>query len=440
MLRVTKWILACVLAALLLGGCGARTVDQMYCLPKRSEDYNNLQTAIEKAMGDMEYCAPLTGENQQTVQMADLDGDSIQEYLVFAKGAAEKPLHILIFRQEGESYVLSQTIESYGTAFDQVEYVTADGSGNVLLAVGSQLSDQVLRSMTVYTFHDGQAEKLLTTNYTKFLTCDLNEDTFREIMVIRPGQTETDKGIAELYHMTGGSLERSNEVNMSEPADRMKRIVTGKLHGGRQAVYVASAVDENAIITDVFALVKGVFTNVSFSNESGTSVKTLRNYYVYADDIDNDGVVELPSLITMPPMENLPSAERQYLIRWYAMASDGSEVDKLYTYHNFAGGWYLVLDPSWAERMTVVQVGGGYECYLWNETLTEAKKLLSFFTFTGQNRDEMSISDGRFVLYKTDTTIYCASLEPEAAQIGMTRESLSESFHMIYRDWNTGET
>ena len=439
-MRKPKWILVCAFAALLLGGCGARTVDQMYCLPKRSEDYNNLQSAIESAMGTMDYCAPLAGENQQTVQMADLDGDGEQEYLVFAKGSAEKPLNILIFQEEEEGYVLAQTIEGYGTAFDQVEYVMMDGSGSTLLVVGSQLSDQVLRSVKVYAFRDGKTEQLLSANYTKFLSCDLNDDTFQEILVIRPGQTETDKGIAELYHMVKGTLERSNEVNMSEPADRLKRIVSGKLHGGKPAVYVASAVDENAIITDVFTLVNRVFTNVSFSNESGTSVKTLRNYYVYADDIDNDGVVELPSLITMQPMENTQSAERQYLIRWYAMAADGSEVDKLYTYHNFAGGWYLVLDASLASRMTVVQSGGSYECYLWNGDFTEAKKLLTFFTFTGQNRDEMSISDGRFVLYKTDTTIYCASLEPEAAEIGMTQETLTGSFHMIYRDWNTGET
>lgn len=101
-MRKPKWILVCAFAALLLGGCGARTVDQMYCLPKRSEDYNNLQSAIESAMGTMDYCAPLAGENQQTVQMADLDGDGEQEYLVFAKGSAEKPLNILIFQEEEE--------------------------------------------------------------------------------------------------------------------------------------------------------------------------------------------------------------------------------------------------------------------------------------------------------------------------------------------------
>jgi hypothetical protein len=64
-----------LLVALLLCGCSVQTVDEMYAIPKRSEDYNDLQSAIDGAMVGLSYCAPLTGENQQPVQMADLNGD-----------------------------------------------------------------------------------------------------------------------------------------------------------------------------------------------------------------------------------------------------------------------------------------------------------------------------------------------------------------------------
>lgn len=64
-----------VLAALLtlLSGCMLKTVDQMYCLPRRSEEYHNLQAAMDQVMSGLEYCAPLQGENQQTVQMVGPD-------------------------------------------------------------------------------------------------------------------------------------------------------------------------------------------------------------------------------------------------------------------------------------------------------------------------------------------------------------------------------
>ena len=86
-------------AALLLSGCSMRTAEQLYSPPKRSADYDNLQSAIDGAMSELSYCAPLSGENQQPVQMADLDGDGEQEYLLFAKSAQKRPLHILVFRK-----------------------------------------------------------------------------------------------------------------------------------------------------------------------------------------------------------------------------------------------------------------------------------------------------------------------------------------------------
>lgn len=440
MRRYLRYIVLCVLAALSLSGCAMRTIDQMYCLPKRSEDYNDLQSVVDEAMVGLSYCAPLSGENQQTVQMADLDGDGSTEYLVFAKATQERPLQILIFHQEAGEYRLYRRIESYGATFDQVEYVPMEDSGGVCLVVGSQLSDQVLRSLTVYSFASGQEELLLTTSYTKFLTCDLNEDGCREIMVLRPGQTDTDKGIAELYYMRSGTLERTNEASMSEPADKLKRIVSGKLNSGEQAVYVASTVDENAIITDIFAWLDDVLTNVSFSNESGTSVKTLRNYYVYADDIDDDGVVEIPGLITMKSAQTAQSTDKQYLIRWYAVAADGSEVDKKYTYHNFAGGWYLELDKELAARITVVPAENTYGYYLWDASFSTVRKLLTVYVFTADAWDTAALDQNHILLHKTDSAVYTAVMQTDAANAGITEDKLVESFHMIHKHWKTGET
>lgn len=432
-------LLSAVLAALILTGCSFRTVDQMYCLPKRPEAYNNLQSVMDAAMVDHEYCAPLAGENQQTVQMADLDGDGIQEYLLFSKCSSERPLQILIFRQNEESFVLSEIIESTGTAFDLVEYVQMDGYPGVELVVGRQVSDQVERSLSVYRFADGQIQQLLTTNYSKFFTYDMDTDGLHELIVLRPGQTDTDKGVAELFSVKNGVPQRTNEASMSESADKLKRILIGNLHGGVPAVFVGSTVEESAIITDVYALVDGQFRNISLSNESGNSVNTLRNYYVYADDIDSDGEVELPSLISMKPLEQGISTDRQYLIRWYSMDTEGNEIDKMYTYHNFVGGWYMDLDPELASRICVQQASNQYRFYLWNSDYTETEELFSVYVLTGHNRQEQASEDQRFVLYQSESTVYACELYQTAVDLGMTWEELIRSFSLIHHDWKTGE-
>lgn len=436
-----KRILLPVMLALvcLLPGCAMRTVDEMYCLPERPESYNNLQSLINAAMVDKSYCAPLSGENQQTVQMADLNGDGIREYLLYAKSNGELPLQILIFSQINDEYVLTETLESTGSAFDVVEYVQLDGRGGLELVVGRQLSDEVLRSVSVYAYRNDSMEQVMTTNYAKLLPCDLDGDTRSELLVLRPDQAGEAKGVAELYFLENGTMERSMEAPMSGPTENLKRVITGKLSGGVPGVFVGTSVTENAIITDVYALVDGVFTNVSLSNESGTSMHTLRNYYVYADDIDNDGEVELPSLIPMESQEGAKSAGSQHIIRWYSMTIDGGEVDKMFTYHNFVGGWYLSLDQKWAAQTSVVQNGNAYD-FCWSNPATgELRHMFSVYALSGQDREQLAAQDERIVLYRSESTVYAASLTDAATALAITPDDLVSGFQLIRLDWKSGE-
>ena len=426
--------------AISMSGC-VMTVDQMYVPPRRSESYRNLQTVMDGFMRDLEYCAPTSGENQQSVQMADINGDGLKEVMVFVKGSDEHPLKILIFKLDDGEYVPLSVIEATGTAYDQVEYIQLDGEPGLELVVGRQVSDQVMRNLTVYRFSGGQPEQLLTVNYQKFLTLDMDENGRADLFVLRPGRTENDCGVVELYSAEGGEVVRSAEVSLSQSVTKLKRIMTGSLHSGERAVFVASSVDDASIVTDVYALVNGKLTNVSMSNESGTSVKTVRNYYVYAEDIDRDGVLELPSLISMRwPAEGRTVEEREHLIRWYALGADGAEYDKRFTYHNYLQGWYMEVDGNQAGRLCVVpEDTGRFAFCLWDRKFENLKTLWTVHVLTGEDRSSVAAADGRFVLLKTDSVVYAASLEDAGLAAGITQERLINSFFLIQSDWKTGE-
>ena len=435
MVRISKFLLVLAIA-LTLSGCAMRTVDQMYALPKRSQAYSNLQSAIDQAMTGLEYAAPSAGENQQTVQQADLNGDGLDEYLLFARGTGEKPLRILIFARTDERFDLMATIENPGFSFEQVEYAQIDDLPGVELVVGSQVSDQLLRNVSVYGFAHQEPLQLMSANYSKFLTCDLDGNGLREVMLLQPGETEADRGVAVLYRFAKGEMERSREAELSESVDNVKRIMPSTLESGQEAVYVASSVNESAVITDIFAMKGGKFSNISFSSEAETSVQTLRNYYVYADDIDNDGVLELPSLL--PVTVDYQPGEKQCLIRWFSMDIFGRETDKRYTYHNFTGGWYLELPEELAREIYVTQAG--YWHIFWLRGEKEDSPLLTVFALTGANREDQALEEGRFVLHRGDGILYAARLEYEAAVRGINQENMISRFHLIHHDWKTGET
>lgn len=440
MKRRISLLCALLLAASVLSGCTLRTVDEMYRLPARSQADDHLQAVIDEAMKGLEYASPIAGENQQTVQTADLCGDGEMEYIVFARDGDNKAIRILIFTQEEKEFRLLSAVESHGTSFEQVEYVDMDDKPGLEMVVGRQVSDQVLRSLSVYSFADGTPVQLMTANYLKFLTCNLDADEKTELMLIKPGDTDADRGVAVLYSMGENGMERSREVALSSTGDSVKRIMTSRLQSGEPAVYVASSADESAVITDIFTIRNGQFTNISFSNESGTSVQTLRNYYVYADDIDADGVLELPSLITMHELQNSSGSERQYLIRWYAMDITSAEHTKRHTFHNYLGGWYLELGSDWAERVSVVTTGNTFWFYVWDDEFQNAEPVFSVHVLTGADREELAEEENRFVLYRAEGVTYAARLASGALNHQITKEDLIASFHLIHQAWKTGET
>lgn len=425
-----------VFLALLLTGCGARTIDEMYCLPRRSERNNNLRTAIEASMSGRVYAAPVSGSNQESVQMADLDGDGKEEYVVFTKVLEDDSLQILLFNQlEDEKYELWETIVCKGASFEQVQYAEIDDKPGCELIVGTQLNEKVTRTVSLYSFASGQTTKIKSMIYIKFVVCDLDSNGRSELMVIQNGEAEADSGSVRLYSYSDGNVVGSVEAKLSVSPEHIRRIAVNKLDSGEPAVYVASASNENAVITDIFALRDETFSNISQSSDLGTSMQTLRNYFVYAEDLNNDGILELPSLLSM-----MYNTTEQNLIRWFTIDINGRETDKLYTFHNIEDGWYIQLDGQWIDRFAAEKNETIYSFYMWNNSYGTAVPVFTVYTLTGKDRDIQAQEQNRFPLYRGEDVVYAAKLESGSAIYGMTESYLRSNFHLIRQDWKMTES
>lgn len=427
-----------ILPALLLTGCSFRTVEQMYRIPRRTEEYTILQDTIEQAMDGMEFASPSYGDNQQTVQSADLDGDGKPEYLVFARGNSEKPLKILIFHEtEDGKYVLLEMLQMNGSAFEQVDYVDVDGRPGSELVVGRRLSDQMMRIAAVFSFADGQSNQLINTIYAKFYTTDMDSDGKADLLVLREGETDVSAGSAVLYTYENGEMARSREIRLSQRIEQVKRTKVSRLQSGETALYISSSMNDSAIVTDVLTVQNGDLVNLNSGNKLAYSVQTLRNYYLYMDDIDDDGVMELPSLMDLRAAPDQSDGKRQQLVYWYSIDSEGYEIKKLFTFHDVDGGWYLRLnlDAMTAERLAVSKNGSGYTFYIWDESNESAAPLFTVSSFTGKDREELATENNRFPLYRGENVVFAGKLEVGSGIYGITQETLTRDFCLIGVDW-----
>ncbi len=419
-------MLLLIVVMLAFSGCAMATVEKLYCLPKRSEEYENVQAVIDKAMQGLSYCAPIYGDNRHFLQVADLDGDGTDEYLVFAKDNSDKPLKIMIFCQLASGCVLMDTIEGYGFGYDFVSYAQMDDRPGLELIVGRQLSDQVMRSVSVYRFTSGFARQLLNTSYNEIASTDMDMDGISELLLLTAGPSEKSAGSAKLFRYREGELQRSAEIQLSASMNDFKMLHAGVLQDGTPAIYVTCSADTQKLVTDIFIHDRGDL--LSFAK--GITVTTLDNYYVYPQDMDNDGVLELPRLVQLPSLDEDDPAE--YLIEWYSLDIGNQETKKSFSYHHYSQNWYMELEEGHLEELSVRQSELGCTFFY------AGKQIVTILALTDADREEQSKQPGSIVLHRGETVIYVAVILEDAIEEELTEELLKR-FHPIRVDLNTEE-
>ena len=172
----------------------------------------------------------------------------------------------------------------------------------------AQLLLPVLQSVSAYALENGEIVELMTASYSQFTTCDLDNDGRADLFVLR-FDAETRRGAAELYRYRNDQMQRGPEVSLAHDAASVKRIMRGAVSYNIPAVFVTSACEEDTLETDVFIFRGGTFQNLSSLDETP---QTVRNPFAYACDINSDGLVELPELVSLPAAD--ASAETYSLV------------------------------------------------------------------------------------------------------------------------------
>lgn len=419
MKRIWKTLISLTLAALLLSGCVMSTVDELYCLPQRPQADDDLQKVIDAAMSGMSYCAPVSGENRQMIQPADLDGDGVYEYVVLAKDSAQQSLKLLIFCKLAVGYVLLDTIESYGTAFDLIEFANLDDHPGDEIIIGRQMSDGSTRSVAVYRLEEGQAAKQLEVSYAKLLCQDMDGDDRAELMVLAPGESGDATGKIMLYRYYSGRIGRCDEMEIANPPSIVNRMEVITLEDLSKAVLLTS-VEEEAQVLEVFNAQNGRLHYI----HGPVSVEKLNGYYVYPTDADSDGITDLPRLV--PMQSSAYNETNESWILWYSLQPDGEQFEGMYTYYSFEGKWYLHINSAWLHQLTVSRSDGVCTFFTMDSEI-----VMTIYALSGANRKEQALRLGGVVLGSSETVMFVAVLGPGAAALGITAEQVKQLFYPI---------
>lgn len=441
MKRVFRAAAAAVLTGLLLlvgTGCSFRLVaspEELYMLPNLPAEYTTLGERIQSLLSSgMEYAAPVSGSHTQNVQLMDLDSDGEQEAVVFLRNSVEEqPLRIHVFASGADGYAETAVISGSGSSIYSFNACDLNGDGSMELLVGWETGME-MRALTVYSLRGGELRELVRTGYARYAVADLDRDTVQELAVFCTD--EQGAAVADLYVWKDG-LEKASSCQLSFgiPELSVGSVVTGALRDGTAALFV-SGVGGNAMATDILKEERGQLVNVVRSEFTGITAEVFRYRGLLPEDINDDGVTEVPAAVMISDTE-------YYRVDWYRYSADGLREAGLSTYYNTTDGWYLELPPAWIGAVTVSRTRNGDDeiAVTFSRRDETAMPVLRICAISGSGREQKAARGNRLILSRQTDVIYTAELLSGNADWAgtVTEDQLRSSFHLVERKWAAGE-
>ena len=427
--------LGALLCALLLSGCVQAPSDAaLYRLPKLPAEYESLETLLDALQsGGAEYAAPTSGSNLQSVQMVDLDGDGEEEAVAFLRRAGdERPLKIYVFRAAGESYEQYRLIEGASSSIYSVNYIDLDGDGWREILVGVR-GDLDVQNLSVWSLGTSEPQQLLLTGYSRYAARDMDGDGRQDLIVLR--SDEENRAVADYYAWDGTELAPRASLRLSCTVAELSRMTSGTLAGGENALFVTAVTQDGAAITDILAVDDGALRGVKRSADTGKSFRFLE---LYPNDVDGDGVTEVPEPEPFPQSD--PEGAVYYRVCWRRYDAAGRTELARETYQDAQSGWSLILPESWGGRVSVDRSSGADGAAVTFSLLggAEPERFLTVYAFTGDSRASLAARGGRLVLAQRAEVVYAAELYGGGAGM-IDEQTLRDGFSLVEAEWTTGE-
>ena len=420
---------ALLLSAVLTGCLSDSTVEDLFTLPQPPIEYTDLAETIGELLADgYEYASPSAGQNIQSVQILDLNSDGRNEAVAFFRRPAdEKPLKIMIFRFRGEAYELVTTIESSGTAVERVEYQDMNGDNMQELVVGWRIGPE-LQTVAVYAVTP-EPSVLMQSNYTRYSIQEMDGDGVPSLLVLRANAE--GKNVAEFHGWRddGMTMVYSGALSSTMAALSSGSVVSGMLDEDTAAVFVTGVNEEGMAVTDILACRdNGTLTNASLSSDTGLSGIIHPFRQLQPQDINGDGVVEVPAPAAVSEFGRLNDG----LVDWLQCDIDGNIRRVATTYHCLSAGWYLMVPEEWVGRLTTQAFDSGLNE---NEVLLrlDGESVAAIYAITGENRESRAVRGNRAVLRRQTDIVYAGEVLEAAGEF--TVDELRSCFRLIVSSW-----
>lgn len=329
-----RW-LACVLLCLLLAGCSMPgeqvQVEELLRAPKLSGDYGDVQTALNDWLGEsaqLKY--PMQGDLLSPFLLQDLDGDGRQDAAVLYTTAQSSNVCIAILQKDdADIWHVRQNVEGLADTVESVGLAQLQPGDATQLVVGYTAA-QGDHYLAVYSYTDGVLSTILEQQYQQYLVEDITGGGNQDLILM---STLEDGGVQiELLTVDKeGSFQQVAVMGLS--ANRFAgcaSVAAGVGADGRHYLVLDgwTGISGNNLASVLLRFdedTQQMVPAVQISTEK-LYTASLRNVpSLVSQDLDGDGIVEIPTQPDEAGLLNMSQSRRMDFIVWMDYTSPHPE-------------------------------------------------------------------------------------------------------------------
>ena len=433
-----------LLLSCFLSGCSLNFKDPEDLIkpPKPGGDLAGVQEALQAKVGkNIILKNPKNGEYRSAFIQYDIDNDGSRETIVFYKQNSDMAkLHMNILDKVKEQWVSVADFDDLGSDINELIFQDLNGSGIPEMIVKCDALENKQYNALVYTWSQDGPQPLLNESYTEMALLDMDADSFSELLLLN---LDINRGVSKARMLKLGSddvMDIGSEVLLSPDVTGYVSIKMDKT----TRVYIDSYCGPNTMITEILQWQNHRLSALLINGDIDNTQQTKRDIIITSQDIDGDGIIEIPKNIQMVG-QNYTDKDALWLTAWNKYIPDNIVVNanNVLTSQqfttvmtgaiNFADSYMFVYPEDWVNDVTVVPDTEQrlWTFYRWDaKNKTQGAKLLGILTTTKTQWEKQPV-DGYTRLKEKGTTVYAIQMFDEPSERALTFEQMEENFIII---------